>query len=70
MPPGLKDTTMVKNIAGTLRDTKIHNLDPKRDDKHPHLFHMGVLPGGGGGCRTTKDGRAVEGQNLELNEFK
>ena len=30
----------------TLSETKIQTLHPKRDDKHPRLFHMGVPPGG------------------------
>ena len=29
----------------TLSETKIRNLHPKRDDKHPTPFHMGVPPG-------------------------
>lgn len=35
---------MSKNIVDTLRGTKIHIYTPKREDKHPHNFHMGVPP--------------------------
>ena len=52
----LTDNLIGRNIADTLRDTKIRNLHPQKRRRAPHPFHMGVPPSppphpekGGGG---------------------
>ena len=40
----LTDNLMGRNIADTLRDTKIRNLHPQKRRRAPHPFHMGVPP--------------------------